>query len=340
MTATVDGAGARDLGGHPVEAGDGVGPRLVDPLVGGVVVDRVGHQQQGAVGVVEHRDVGGDRHHQRRHAELVGGVLGQALPVPHGVVPDHPDHPAGQRRQPLEPRRVQRVEGAGQRLESRSAGGHAHRRLAQPVRLPVDLGEGRARRGAHDRVPRPDPAVLGRLQQERARPVVGELAVQPDRRLGVGEQPADDRDHPAVAGQLAEGVERGPDLAELASRTGGGGGHRPSPSAPAAPWHDRRRPGRARRSTTGCRCGRRGRPGRPGPAARRRRSPAPPTARAARGRWCRPCASTPGGCGSRTSPGRWSGCGAAPRRPSSRPSAPGRRRAAARRRRPARRRRA
>ena len=52
------------------------------------------------------------------------------------------------------------------------------------------------------------------------------------------------------------------------------------------------------------------------------------------------CASTPAGCGSRRSPGRWSGCGAAPRRPSSRPSARGRRRAAARRPRPGRRRRA
>ena len=48
------------------------------------------------------------------------------------------------------------------------------------------------------------PAVLGRLQQEGARPVAGELAVDADRGLAVGQQPADDRDDPPVAGELAE----------------------------------------------------------------------------------------------------------------------------------------
>src|SRR5919112_1691438 len=46
--------------------------------------------------------------------------------------------------------------------------------------------------------------VLGGLQEERARQVAGELAVDPQRGLGVGQQPADDGNHPPVAGELAE----------------------------------------------------------------------------------------------------------------------------------------
>ena len=77
------------------------------------------------------------------------------------------------------------------------------------MRLAVALGEGGAARGADDRPARPDPAVLGRLEEEGARPVAGELAVDADRRLGVTHEAAHDRDDPPVAGEHAEDVEGG-----------------------------------------------------------------------------------------------------------------------------------
>src|SRR5204862_64099 len=51
---------------------------------------------------------------------------------------------------------------------------------------------------------RPGAAVLRGLEQKRAGAPGGELAVDPDRRLGVGEHPADHRDDPAVRGELME----------------------------------------------------------------------------------------------------------------------------------------
>ena len=46
--------------------------------------------------------------------------------------------------------------------------------------------------------------MLGRLEQERAGPAAGELAVDADRGLAVGEQPADDRDDPVGRERRAE----------------------------------------------------------------------------------------------------------------------------------------
>ena len=75
------GRGGGQGGRHRVEAGDGVGPRRLDPVVGVVVVDGVGHEQDGAVGVVEHGEVGGEDHRELGKAELVGQVGGDPLPA-------------------------------------------------------------------------------------------------------------------------------------------------------------------------------------------------------------------------------------------------------------------
>ena len=61
------------VGLHRVEAGHRVGVGLVDPLVGRVVVDRVGDQQDRAVLVVEHGEVGGEQHGQLGQLEVVVG---------------------------------------------------------------------------------------------------------------------------------------------------------------------------------------------------------------------------------------------------------------------------
>ena len=66
--------------GNAVEPCDGVGPRLVDALVGAVVVHRVGDEQEGAVAVVEHGQVGGQAHRELGDVEVVDRGVGQALP--------------------------------------------------------------------------------------------------------------------------------------------------------------------------------------------------------------------------------------------------------------------
>ena len=161
--------------------------------------------------------------------------------------------------------------------------------------------------------PRERGARLGRFEQEGARPAAGELAVHADRGLGVGEQGAGDRHQPVGAGPARS--------ARLAADHEPRRGHRQGAVVEAA-----------------ARAGVAGRPDLVDPhqqrvavAVQRHRPHAldvpggvaldPVLAAAtATSRW----------------PGRWSACGAAPRRPSSRPSAPRRCRTAGPRRRPAR----
>src|SRR5438093_956534 len=57
---------------------------------------------------------------------------------------------------------------------------------------------------ADERPSRPGGAVLRRFEQEGARAIRGELAVDPDRGFAVGEDLADDRDDPAVFGEGSE----------------------------------------------------------------------------------------------------------------------------------------
>jgi hypothetical protein len=95
--------GFSELSGHPVEAVDGVGPRPFDPLVGGVVVDRVGDEQQRAVGVVQDGEVGSEEHADLGQVELVSPGVRHPLPAADRVVGDGPDHAAGERGQAVDP---------------------------------------------------------------------------------------------------------------------------------------------------------------------------------------------------------------------------------------------
>ena len=78
-----DGAGAASVGGHPVQPGHGVVVGLVDALVAGVPVDRVGDQRDRALVVVDGGEVGGQQHHQLGQLQVVHGELGQALQPAH-----------------------------------------------------------------------------------------------------------------------------------------------------------------------------------------------------------------------------------------------------------------
>ena len=103
--------------------------------------------------------------------------------------------------------RVQQPQRLPNGLQRVAAAGQPGGRMAGPDRLAVALGQGGRRAHADEGVARPD-ALLGRLQEVAARTVPGQLAVQADRRLGVREQPAVDRDHPPAGGQRPELLQR------------------------------------------------------------------------------------------------------------------------------------
>jgi hypothetical protein len=199
----------REVGLHGVEPGHRVRPRLVDPLVGRVVVDRVGDEQDRAVLVVEHREVGGEQHRQ----------LGQAR----SSLASSGSRSSGAPRRTRGSRPCRRSAAAG-RATARCAAarwcraappagrpevGHADRGRPVHTAVAVTLGERRRRPHADEGVPRPDAAVLGRLEQEGARPAPREALVEPHRGLAVGEQPTRHGDHPAACCQRPERIQIG-----------------------------------------------------------------------------------------------------------------------------------
>ncbi len=269
------GGGAGEVGGHRVEPGDGVRVRLVDAGLEVVVVDRVGDQQDAAVPVVEDGEVRGEEHGQLGQVERsragAAGVLADLLQAADDVVAEVAHHAAGEGRQSRAldevARGVQRLESGAQGGERVAVRGDADGRGAQPMRLTVANGQGSGAADADEGVARPRAAVLRGLQQEGARPLGGQLAVETHRRVAVGEEAAGDGDDSAVLREGAEGLR--------VRRDGpvgggcGGGDHGPEPTGRAA--------ARRHRSTYGCRCDRPARPGRPSPGGCRRRSPGRPT---------------------------------------------------------------
>ena len=161
-------------------------------ILGRIARQHVGDEQHAAVVVIQHREVGHQEHHELRQVQIVDRVVGQLLEPAHRVVGDEADHAANQGRQGGVARAAQRCDGAGEnvkrRADSRDAGG----RVADPMCPPVLLGECRGGADADERVTRPGATVLGGLQQEGARPVLGELAIEADRSLTVGEELAGD----------------------------------------------------------------------------------------------------------------------------------------------------
>jgi hypothetical protein len=197
--------GLGQLGRHRVEPGDGVVPG--GPCVA-VTREGVGDQQHGAVGVVQHGQVGDQHQRELGHPEVVGAGHGQPLQPPDHVVAQVADEAAGERGQVggargSEPA-AQRPDG-GQRV-LRQLVGQPRQRSAQPLRDAVALGQDPGAAHADKAVPRPLLALLGRLQQHGVGPVAGELPVDPDRRLAVGQQPAHDRDDRLIQrGELLPG---------------------------------------------------------------------------------------------------------------------------------------
>ncbi len=230
------------------------------------MVDGVGDQQHRAVGVVEHGQVGGEQHGELGEPEVVRGEVRQLLQAADDVVAEVAHQAAGERREAVVglARGVQRRQGGPQHLQRVAVHRDADRRSALPAGVALGVG-GESGRAAHadEGVPGPG-ALLGRLQQEGSRTLVGQAPVQADGGEAVREEPAGDRDDPGVYGELAEslkvhGVQHRSGLADSL------GDSAEITERPA---------GRLRRSRSGRPCGRPRRPGRPGRAGCRRRSPA------------------------------------------------------------------
>ncbi|GAA3133895.1 hypothetical protein GCM10017687_57530 [Streptomyces echinatus] len=198
---------AGEVGLHGVEPGHGVRVRLVDARVQVVVVDRVGDQQDRALPVVHHGEVAGQQHGELGEPEVVALAGADLLQPADDVVAQIADHAAGEGRHALLVGGVQGLEGGAQGLQGVAVRGDADGRGAEPVGLSVPRGERGGAADPDEGVPGPGPAVLRGLQQEGAGAFGGELAVQRDRGVSVGEELARDRDDTTVGGQLAEGLE-------------------------------------------------------------------------------------------------------------------------------------
>jgi hypothetical protein len=181
--------------------------------------------------VVEHGDIGGQDHGDLGHVDVAEGVVGEPLPAAHRVVADGTDQAGGQRREARDGLGGQSGDGVADRFDRVAAGGDAHGRIAEPDRLAVTLGESRAAGSPDDRVAAPDPAVLGRLQQEGAEAAAREATIEPQRRLAVGEEPAHDRHDAAVLREDGEGLQARPGVP--VGQIGGFRGHRWPPAVVA-----------------------------------------------------------------------------------------------------------
>ena len=102
---------------------------------------------------------------------------------------------------------MEQVDGGTQRVDRIPLARHIERRISPPLDATTSLGEHRGAADADEGEARIGPAVLSGLQEEGARPLLGELAVQAHRRLPVGEKSTHDRDHASARSELAEAFE-------------------------------------------------------------------------------------------------------------------------------------
>jgi len=274
-------AGRRERTLHLVQAGDGILPGLVDPLIGAVPVDGVRDEPRAARVVVEGDEVGDEAQREERQATVVDRRVGQALPESGDVPPEHPYEPTREGRVAGKRGAGELGEGGAQHVEDRARGRQAGGDVAEPLRGAVVAEEGRPRADPDEAPPGPGP-VFRRLEDEGAG-VPSEGAVDAGRGELVREEPPRHRDHPVRAGQHAEAAEvwrrgapgcrshrpilaRRPAMGELTGRAARHVPVRASPrrGRPARSGTPRRRAPRRRRR------GRRPRSAPPSPLPRRR----------------------------------------------------------------------
>ena len=202
-----------------------------------------------------------------------------------------------QRRQPVERRGAeageQVLDGGQDPLVRRARPS----RPVPPVTDRAPCGQRGQRAPADEGVAAPALAALDRLEEE-AVAVADQVGEGGHRGQGVGHHLAPHRDDGVLLGQGGELDRIGPEGQHRRARGTGQSG-RGTPG----PWPIVRKKQRPLAGVAGALA----RAGRPGPRARRRRSPCAPRARTGGPPRSRPSASTPGGCGCRTTTGRLEG---------------------------------
>ena len=139
---------------HRIDALNRVMPCLVHAVVRRVVVDGIRDQQDGAVGVVQHRQVSGEQEAHLGNPDLVGVAIGQALPPAHRVVGHVADHATGQRRKSV--RRIGPEQGdrVAQHLHRIARARNVDGWFAVPLSRAITLGQQSATADAHEAVAR------------------------------------------------------------------------------------------------------------------------------------------------------------------------------------------
>ena len=116
------------------------------------------------------------------------GLSRKALESANGVIGEITDQSAGEGRQRLVVRRPQQHVGLPERLER--IGRRRRQGVAEPQGPAVTFGEDPRAAHPHEAVTGPLPALFGGLEQKRAGPAAGQLAIDPHRGLPVREQTA------------------------------------------------------------------------------------------------------------------------------------------------------
>ena len=135
-----------------MQARDGIVVGTVDVFAGAVEVNGVGDEQDRAVLVVVNGHVGD--HVERKLGQLyvVGGRVGQVLPVADDIPAEVADQAGGERRQSGVGLGVEHLQGLGDGLHGVAVDGCAGGGTALPVDGAVNGGEGRAGRRADEGV--------------------------------------------------------------------------------------------------------------------------------------------------------------------------------------------
>ena len=175
-------------------------------MIGVVGVDGIGDQQHRPVSVIQHGEICRQEEAQLGDRQLVRIRIRESLPPTHRVIGEIAHHASRERGQPRGSIGPQE----GHRVPKRFQGITPLRDIvgwcAPPTRHTIRLREHGCAPGTDKREAGVRATLLGRLQEEGARTLLRELAIQAHRRLAIGKESSHNRDHPSTRSQLPESV--------------------------------------------------------------------------------------------------------------------------------------
>ena len=205
--------GRGQLSRHSVKTLDRTVVGAVDAFVGAVEVPGDRHQVHGAGRVVDGRDLRGQ--HERRVGNVRflgrGGRQGR-LPLGNDAPAQRTDECAGQRRQALNRRGGELLQGRVHDLQERALLTSTFRVGSHPAGATIACNDRTGTRGANEGPTPPGASVLRGLEDEAAVVAVSELTIDADRAQLISENSPNNRDHAPRRGKRDEHVTRWPRL--------------------------------------------------------------------------------------------------------------------------------